>query len=462
MSSKIFGKRLAFAKPFHDLSGELQQPGQYRLANVSFGRIAYIELAPPLRLASTQGRVSFFLPLTKLATILGQPAIANLKVAALPRGILKRTVTEMFKRFAPRVKIDPEADFDKVFTVLAHRALNPYKRFFSRDDYDDIILDTLLAVLNKKTIEAYDPSQNVVSYLGGMFQMRLKNVIRDRLARSKYEHEIPNLTDGQSVDEYLENIDSREQDGDAVNELEFKQLMSKLQAFLSKQPEAKYYIPMLDLMLKGYSNREIANELNVSPTIISRYFGRLKDVIYRFAKGVNPELADAMEKMLGQNRAAAPVYQHYNPADPYGFEHQVQVSDDLYPYVENNDRFLHRDERDTAPTDLTDPAIKTQLIEQSERLRDNLLSSILLIRDTLDDFLTDYAVRPTAKARSAATIERHRVQDPLDPAFRSTILSDPNYGESFESLEQAFQQLLNNADEIIESSGSVVTLTYNE
>lgn len=316
MPAKIFGKHLTFAKAFHDLSGELHQPGQYRLANVSFGRISYIELAPPLRLASTQGRVSFFLPLTKLATVLGQPAIANLKVAALPRGILKRTVIEMFKRFAPRVKIDPETDFDKVFTVLAHRALNPYKRFFSRDDYDDIILDTLLAVLNKKTIEAYDPSQNVVSYLGGMFQMRLKNVIRDRLARSKYEHEIPNLTDGQSVDEYLENIDSREQDGDAVNELEFKQLMSKLQAFLSKQPEAKYYIPMLDLMLKGYSNREIANELNVSPTIISRYFGRLKDVIYRFAKGVNPELADAMEKMLGQNRAAVPVYQHYNPADP--------------------------------------------------------------------------------------------------------------------------------------------------
>lgn len=465
MSNAIQGRTLSFQKPFRTVGGSIFPAGRYHITAASIGRISCLELMPARdnkRIASSSLGILLFTAKTieKMFGVKQEPQPANMVVAALPSGILKRTVRELFKQHAPRTKIDLEIDFDRLFKGLAAKNLNSYRRYFTLEDQDDIILDTLLQILNAKTIKAYKPEQNLGSYLGGMFQIRLKNVIRDRLARAKYEHQIPNITDGRSVDEYLETIDSRPQVTDSVNELEFKELLTDLHRFLRKEPEAKYYLPMLDLMLKGYTNKEIADEIGVSSTIISRYFGRLKEVLMRFAKNVNPDLAVQLAQFMNSNRQAA-----IQPAYPAGFQHydplngglQDNLIDHMLPYVTGNDRFLHELTCDEAPSDSPNinPADPEYLQQLAEQTRNDLLSTLTLLNSALEKLPPELR-----QARTAANlqIERQRFADPFDPTFRSVILMDPKLANDNKDQEDAFFDSLGISDDVLEEAAIVTML----
>lgn len=231
-------------------------------------------------------------------------------IASLPNGLLKKTMRELFKKAGRLKDFDETADYDRVFKGIAAKMFAKFPGALDDADKDDMILDTFLQVVTTKTIKDYDPERDPISYFGGMFQMRLTNELKSLVKQRIREVKNPNNPDSDlSDEEFFDMVDTRQRVDPTTDEIDFRQLTTDLVRYLKSKPEGKYFVPMFNLLAQGYSNKEVAEELKVSPAIISRYLERMKQAILEYARKTgNQLLYSLMSEYLGKRKHAQDVF----------------------------------------------------------------------------------------------------------------------------------------------------------
>lgn len=233
-------------------------------------------------------------------------------IATLPNGLLKKTMKELFTR-AGRAKDFPDVDYDRAFKAIAGKMFSKFPISGGLDDADkdDLILDTFLQVVTAKTIKDYDATKDPISYFGGMFQLRMTNELKSLVTQRVREVKNPNKPDSDLTDEeFFDLVDTRHQHvNPTTDEIDFKELTRELINHLKTKPEGKYFVPMFNMLAQGYSNKEVAEELKVSPAIVSRYLDRMKQAILEYArKSGNQLLYALMSEYLGKRKHAQDVF----------------------------------------------------------------------------------------------------------------------------------------------------------
>lgn len=211
----------------------------------------------------------------------------------------KPLVKELFKWQFTRNRrpelFDPNFNYDKLFSGIAAKCFSRSPVHFDQDEKQDFIFDVLNQILTPETIKKAEPGKDPISYFGGMFQMRMMTALKNRVTR-ELKRKRQNPGDDRTQDEFLE------QSGPTVNphdDVDLKALTRDLINFLAKKTEGKYYVPIFQGLLTGKSNKEVAQELGVSPPIVTRYLQRMQQAIIEFAnKTDNDTLLRVMEEVM--------------------------------------------------------------------------------------------------------------------------------------------------------------------
>lgn len=194
---------------------------------------------------------------------------------------------------------DKSFDYDKLFAGLAGKYFRKSPVNLDAEDKTDLIVDVLNQILTPATVKALDADRDPIKYFGGMFEMRMQSAMRDWVTRRL--REVKNQNSEMTDDEFFDHMDDRKHS--LFDQVHFVDMVKQLSKFLAAKPEGKYYVPMFAMLQQGYSNTEVAKELNVSPAIVTRYLQRMKDAILEFAKKTNNSLLfDLMSEYLGKRK----------------------------------------------------------------------------------------------------------------------------------------------------------------
>lgn len=253
-------------------------------------------------------RISVIVPAPQFRAAFGR----RFPTATLPNGLLKKTMKELFAR-AGRAKDFPDVDYDKAFKAIAGKMFSKFPggaASLDDADRDDLILDTFLQVVTTKTIKDYDATRDPISYFGGMFQLRMTNELKALVTQRVREVKNPNKDDNDLTDEeFFDMVDHRQKVNPVTDEIDYRELIRELLNHLRSKPEGKYFVPMFNLLAQGYSNKEVAEELKVSPAIISRYLERMKQAILEYARHTGNQLLYAlMSEYLGKRKHAQDAF----------------------------------------------------------------------------------------------------------------------------------------------------------
>lgn len=236
---------------------------------------------------------SFTVPLDSVLAFTGR------QYARSPSNLIGQFFKFMLTKYGKPQLFDPSKNYDSLFIGLAKKYVAKYPFHLDEDGLYDMIMDVLHQVVTPATIQAADPSRDSISYFGGMFSMRVKTWLVNENARRKKQQWKPG-GDERTDDEWM---DANTKPGQTEHDLDYNDLLKDLTAFLGKQPEAKYFLPIFKGYLEGRSSQEMGTQLKVSPTAVSRYTQRLKEAIIKYAQqSDNKDLLTMMQSMLKQRK----------------------------------------------------------------------------------------------------------------------------------------------------------------
>jgi len=219
---------------------------------------------------------------------------------------IKELIKDVFKKAGRIEDFDESIDYDRIFGGMAFKLIRKNPFDINEDDRVDMIHDALLQVINKKTVKKYDAKKDIVKFFGGMFQKRMIDQLRAYTTRRVREKELQQKEDftQEETQEYLRNkVDAPKQES-PQDEIEFRELQDGLLKFLMKQRDGDWQRKLWVGLMKGMSNKEIAEQLDVSPAFITKKLKNLQGYVLEFADSTdNDLLADLMKQMGGRRRS---------------------------------------------------------------------------------------------------------------------------------------------------------------
>lgn len=199
-----------------------------------------------------------------------------------------------------------DMDLDTAFKKIAGNIFRKNPFHLDPQEKDDLIIDALNEVLSSPSaVKSYDVSQDFISFFGRIFQLKLISQMQEYTRRKTTEKD--NFDDTNMTTEERMDLmgDTEDHGNDLDNYLQFKQLLQQLDKFLKKTPQGAKIAPMLPMLIEGYSSKEIAQEMGISPGAVSQYLSKLKDAIAEYAKQTkNALLLRLVEELAGQRKHA--------------------------------------------------------------------------------------------------------------------------------------------------------------
>jgi DNA-directed RNA polymerase specialized sigma subunit len=223
----------------------------------------------------------------------------------LESNLIKTFIEDQFEKVGRSEDFDDTFDYDRIFKGIAGKLARSTPWSVPRDVLEDMIKDSLLKVVNEKTVKKYDEKKDPIKFFGGMFQLKMITAMKQWNSRRMKEIRKPrnedDFPDSKQTD-FLRNKYHQEEGPDQI--VEYKVLLEGLKKHFERKPE-KHLNSMLDMMLQGFKGKEMAEELKVSPSIVSRWVGRMKNYILEYAQTTrNGLLLNLMSEKLMKRRTA--------------------------------------------------------------------------------------------------------------------------------------------------------------
>lgn len=225
--------------------------------------------------------------------------------AALGHVAADNYVTQYFKWMTTKAKrpelFDPKVNYDKIFQGTAAKYIARYPFHLDPEAKRDLIVDCLQQVVTLDTIKKADAGLDLVKYFGGMFAKRVITWLTNENNRRKKQKFKPS-GDERTDDEWMDSQTGPGAGSD--EELDYKDLVTGLAKFFqSKGPQGKYFLAILTYLPQGYSNKELADKLKVSPSIVTRYLQQFKEAMLEYAKKTkNDALYTQVQEILKQRK----------------------------------------------------------------------------------------------------------------------------------------------------------------
>ena len=227
--------------------------------------------------------------------------------SVIPHTAADNYVSQYFKWMTQKAKrpelYDPKVNYDKIFLGTANKYIARYPFHLDPEAKRDMIIDCLQQVVTLDTIKKADASLDLVKYFGGMFAKRVITWLTNENNRRKKQKFKPG-GDERTDDEWM---DSQTGPGSShEDEFDYKELVTGLAKFFqTKGPQGKYFLAILQYLPEGYSNKELAEKLGVSPGIITRYLQQFKEALLEYAKKTkNDGLHALVQEILKQRKHA--------------------------------------------------------------------------------------------------------------------------------------------------------------
>lgn len=188
-------------------------------------------------------------------------------------------------------------NLDSLFKGLASKQVGGLRFKPDREEIEDMIQDVLMQVVTEKTIKAWDGKADPVKYFGGMFSLRMINQVRDWVTRKTREEQEMGDSDDEERGTRQDELDRRDtrldtNDNPLEGYVQTRDLLKGLSNFFKTKPQnqQEWLIPMLSDLIEGYSLTDIADNLGVSKTILSRRLAYLGQYIGEYAQKTGNEL----------------------------------------------------------------------------------------------------------------------------------------------------------------------------
>ena len=243
--------------------------------------------------------------------------------ARLSGGILKSVIEDEFRKQKRLPDFDTSIDFDGVFTAISSKLFKKSPVYIDDTDRDDMIIDAFVQVVTADTVKKFDPNQTkIVQFFGRMFENRLKNILKSFVTKKLKEDTSGPFDPDESEEEFRDRRDMRDRPDNPEKNMSQKELLTGITKFLKKQRN-KRLPTIFEELQDGKSNKEVAEQLGVSPAIITRDLKELKDAFIQFAKATGNKLLENLTTDLINVRKSSEadiLNPNFEAADDWGFE----------------------------------------------------------------------------------------------------------------------------------------------
>lgn len=130
-----------------------------------------------------------------------------------------------------------------------------YSIFIRKDDMEDFIHDIILELLQNGIYEDWENNIEEMNKIADKIKMR-------------YIREYKNEPDGKIIKVKISDEEK------IISEIEVEQFLSKLSKYLSQRQ-----MEVLQLTMDGYTQKEVAEQLNISPQRVNHILLNIKELI---------------------------------------------------------------------------------------------------------------------------------------------------------------------------------------
>ena len=219
------------------------------------------------------------------------------RVAA--KGIIYEYIKDQFEKVG-KEGFKENIDYDRIFRALAWKAFKKSKALeISKDDGEDMIINSLMRTITPKTVKNFDPKRNIEKFFGVIFYKDILDEMKKYLRERRREEEPQDLDKGDKNFTEEERFDYRTKDKSETPEdqVKYRVLVEDLKKFIKGRVRGDKQLKILDDMIAGYSSSEIAQRNNISNSLVSRITNDIRNSIVEYAnKTNNDELNLLMSK----------------------------------------------------------------------------------------------------------------------------------------------------------------------
>lgn len=220
------------------------------------------------------------------------------KTSKLENNFFKEYLKDIFNKAGRSDLFNPVENYDRAFANAANSVFIKTPAMIDQGSKDDMMHDAFIKLVTPDLIKGYEDNRApILPYLLQIFKKRVKNEF-DKYMET-HLHEVSNhpgdsdLTHDEMLD-YKHNLTGPS--NDPYHKPRYNELIAYIHQYLSKKPEAKYLLPILEYLPQGYQNNELAQMLHVSPKIITDNLAKFKHYLIQMGEE-NPEYSLLSEKM---------------------------------------------------------------------------------------------------------------------------------------------------------------------
>ena len=221
---------------------------------------------------------------------------ARLPRVALQAGFIRQAVEVMLKEAGLIKVFDPEFDYDGFIKGRVNKALNKFK--INEDDRDDMIIEVMLQVFDKKNLKKYNPKRETsfLNMISPQIYQRSVDQAKKYINREKYitrQREDSEM----SEDEFMDRIDDELETVSVEESIDFKDMVEGLYDRLVKK--GNKWLPefFIDAFVDGLMQTQIAEKYGLSNKTVSKVFKNMRGVALEYSKDIgNDELYKLLSK----------------------------------------------------------------------------------------------------------------------------------------------------------------------